>query len=447
MLFSVIIVKVLCVCGVISEPLVKSVNLNKLVGIPIPGKYYNPLDKEWNPSKVDWVGVISGCRASFRYEKRLSNFYIRAAAHDALSVREKFGGADGSLLLTDDELRRPENKHDLFAYTVSKNALELSKMYKASVADVLAVCAGVAVEFLGGPRIVRYNNTFPFMVGRIDLNSPNPGNALAKADINLTEFEKFATNRRLTMEEMTALMGTHSLIDSKGCLNVDGRSYCDPLVENCENISMFKWSNSYYEDVCKMNTTIYEFAKEVEVNVDNNFEYKEELCKYTSKKFKDDAAMDFEEAPETTDIIRITVEFVENSIMRVWNYTVNDAWLGKSCRGEHSGTNKQKEISSSMNRFKNSYNDWSEVYSRAYKKMVSTGANWSNFGGYPITGLECDSGYVSKVRGVKCNSCNVNFRMVKLALSGSNCPSSCVCRSSFKADDVYSKWALDEDVV
>jgi len=445
MLFNIVIV--LFVSSVISKPLVKSVNLNKLVGNPIPGKYYDPLDKNWGPSKVDWAGVISGCRASFRFEKRLSNFYIRAAAHDALSVRDNFGGADGSLLLTEDELRRPENKHDLFAYTVSKNALELSKMYRASVADVLAVCAGVAVEFLGGPRVLRYNNTFPFMVGRIDLNSPNPGNALAKADINLTEFENFAMNRRLTMEEMTALMGTHSLIDSKGCLNVDGKSYCDPLVENCDNISMFRWSNSYYDDVCKMNTTIYKSAKEVEVKVDNMFEYKEELCKYTSKKFKDDAAMDFEEAPETADIVRITVEFVENSIMKIWNYTVNDAWLGKSCRGEHNGSIKQKEISSSMKRFKNSYNDWSEVYSRAYKRMVSIGANWSNFVGYPITGFECDSGYISKVRGIRCNNCNINYNLMKNVRFSYNCSQSCMCRSSFKADDIYSKWALEEGEV
>lgn len=441
MFSRIVCVKIMIVSCVFGNPLVKSVNLDVLKGVLIPGKHYDPLDVSWNPSKVDWAGVISGCRASFRFEKRLANFYIRAAAHDALSVRENFGGADGSLLLTDDELRRPENKHDLFAYTVSKNALELSKKYRASVADVLAVCAGVAVEFLGGPTVVKYNSTFPFMVGRIDLNLPNPGNALAKADINLTEFETFATNRKLSMEEMTALMGTHSLIDSKGCLNVDSKTYCDPLVNNCDNISMFKWSNSYYDDVCRMNTTIHKVAKEVEVKVDNDFEYKTELCKYTSKKFKDDAAMEFVEVPDTIDILRITVEFVENTVMKAWNYTVNDAWLGKSCRGEHNGSIKQREISSSMNKFKSSYNEWNEVYSRAYKKMISIGANWSNFGGYPITGRECDSGYVSKIRGVKCNNCNANFRMFKISATAFNCPQSCVCRTAFKEDECYSAWA------
>jgi hypothetical protein len=439
MFFQVCFIIFVVISYVFSNPLVKSVNLNILAGKKIPNKHYDPLDISWSPSRVDWAGVISGCKASFRYEKRLCNFYIRAAAHDALSVRENFGGADGSLLLTDDELRRPENKHDLFAYTVSKNALKLSKMYRASVADVLAVCAGAAVEFLGGPEIVKYNNTTPFMVGRIDLHSPNPGNALAKADINLTEFEEFATNRKLSMEEMTALMGTHSLIDSKGCLNVDGETYCNPLIENCNNISMFKWSNSYYNDVCNMNTTLYKPAKEIEINIDNDFEYKKELCKYTSKTFKDEASIDFTEAPETTDIIKITVEFIENSIMKIWNYTVNDAWLGKSCRGEFTNSPKQKEISQSMNRFKNSHNDWNEVYSRAYKKMVSIGADWSNFGGYPITGYECNSGYVSKIRGIRCNNCNINFRMMPRS-NFLNCHTSCICRTSFKPEDIFSSW-------
>jgi len=36
----------------------------------------------------------------------LCNFYVRAAAHDSLSISEGYGGADGSLLLTEDEIRR-----------------------------------------------------------------------------------------------------------------------------------------------------------------------------------------------------------------------------------------------------------------------------------------------------------------------------------------------------
>jgi hypothetical protein len=81
---------------------------------------------KYNYFRVDWESVISGCHASFNFEKRLANFYIRAAAPDSLSISEGYGGPDGSLVITDDELRRPENKYDSFAFTVSKNALALA---------------------------------------------------------------------------------------------------------------------------------------------------------------------------------------------------------------------------------------------------------------------------------------------------------------------------------
>ena len=413
-------------CMYVVEAVYKKVNLDVVF------KYKKITNIKYDPSLVDWASVVSGCRASFRYEKRLANFYIRASAHDALSVKDGMGGADGSLLLTDDELRRPENKHDLFAYTVSKNARVLSERYNASVADVLAVCAGVAVEYLGGPLIVKYDREDPFFVGRVDLSSPNPANALARADTNVTEFVNFAKNRQLSVEEMTALMGTHSLLDSKGCLKLD-RTYCDPYVENCDNISMFKFSNSYYSDVCNTKINMYNPAKEVVVEVDSIFDRKQELCKYTSSHFKDEADLDFQEAPETTDIIKVVVEVIENGLAKLWNYTVNDAWLGMGCRGEV----KQEEVFTSMNKFKNSYNDWAGVYSRAYKKMVSIGALWSHYGGYPITGLECPSGYISTVRGVKCNMCIIPFRVFS---TGIVCPKACVCKTAIRNEEVFSEW-------
>lgn len=423
--------------SVIARPqAVKRVNLSKIFGLKIPSITYDP-------SRVDWASVISGCKASCRYEKRLCNFYIRASAHDALSVRDRVGGADGSLLLTEDELRRPENRHDHFAYIVSKNIIALSKRYRSSVADTLAVCAAVAVEFLGGPRIIEYNKVQPFLVGRLDSSSPNPANALAKADINITQFAEFGYTRGLTMEEMTSLMGTHSLIDSKGCLNVDGKSYCDPLTENCDNISMYTWSNSYYKDVCDIQTEIYDQPKEIEIEINHDFELKTALCKYTSKEFRKETQEDFEEVPETTDLINVVVEIIENgknNIMRLWNYTTNDAWLGKACRGEHDNSNYQKEIGVSMNKFKNEYSVWSSVYIRAYKKMVSLGAKWSNFGGYPIIGYECPSGYISSEHRVRCHQCSITFRQLNTMGFMFNCHPSCRCSTAFKDTDVYSEW-------
>ena len=106
---------------------------------------------KYNYYRIDWQSVISGCHASFNFEKRLANFYIRAAAHDSLSISEGYGGPDGSVLITDDELRRPENKYDSFAFTVSKNALSLANRFDTSVADIIAVCGAYAVQYLNGP--------------------------------------------------------------------------------------------------------------------------------------------------------------------------------------------------------------------------------------------------------------------------------------------------------
>ncbi len=58
--------------------------------------------------------VVSLLRAVFKHEKRLANFFIRSAFHDSLAVDVSqcpgagCGGADSSLLLTLEELVRPE---------------------------------------------------------------------------------------------------------------------------------------------------------------------------------------------------------------------------------------------------------------------------------------------------------------------------------------------------
>ena len=61
---------------------------------------WKPKTTSYDPTIVDWRSVIAGCRATCRYDRRLCNFYIRAAAHDSLSISEGFGGADGSIFLT-----------------------------------------------------------------------------------------------------------------------------------------------------------------------------------------------------------------------------------------------------------------------------------------------------------------------------------------------------------
>jgi len=409
---------------------------SKVLRVKLP--VWKPKTNGYNPRSVDWSGVISGCKAACRYEKRFCNFYIRAAAHDSLSVSEGYGGADGSLMLTEDEIRRSENNYDSFTYLLSKNVIALAQKYDASVADIIAVCGAVATEFLGGPKIIKYDKVQPFVVGRHDSIIPNPANALAPANMNTSDFSNFAKYRNLTIEEMTALMGTHSLLDEKGCLMKDG-SYCNPNTSDCSKTEMFTWSNTYYKETC---------TPKIRVNVPSvksnlplptvEFLQNHDKCKFTSPELKQ-KAIDLlnVELGGVLDpkalVTGIDTEFEDiswyngttNIVYKKWQYTIHDAWMGKACQKDLPQTDYNIKIGNSMNTFKNNQNTWETTYIRAYKKMVNTRAIWCAYGPYAITGDECHSGYVSSLPNVNCKLCKVN------------CPSSCRCKTAFNETEKF----------
>jgi len=410
---------------------------------------WKPKLSEYKPQNVDWNGVISGCRAACRFDKRLCNFYVRAIAHDALSISEGYGGADGSIILTQDEISRPENNYDSFAFILSKNVLALAKKYDSSVADILAVCGAVATEFHGGPKIIKQDKVQPFLVGRLDNIVPNPGKSLAAANLNTMGFSTFAQKRNLTIEEMTALMGSHSLLDTTGCLKTNG-VMCDPRKEPCQDLAMYKWSNRYYKDVCTPNIRInIPRVKSTLPFQTVEFWRLQKICKFTSKQLRDRAVgvFDLELIPVNggpidqnalvTDLGLPTEDitwFDSKFISRPWNYTINDAYLGLACQGKLENTEYNKKIRISMNTFKNSKESWDTMYIRAYKKMINTGVNWSVKGGLAITGDECPSGYkINNVVNMNCVLCNEKAR-----ISGTyKCLANCKCSSAFNHDVAF----------
>lgn len=393
----------------------------------------------YDVTKIDWESVISGCHASFNYEKRLANFYIRTAAHDALAIHDGYGGPDGSILLNKDELSRSENNYDSFTYKVSKNAIALSKKFGTSIADIIAVCGAYAVTYLGGPVIISNNTNNTILVGRIDSNIPNPSHQLVPADANTDLFNKYSIKFNFTLEEFTALLGSHTIIDDKTCLNTDHKTYCDPLVNSCTNISMFTWDNFYYNDLCNRNIIMEENSFAIDFKLTKLDHIKNNLCKFTSKHFKDKILQDIEvednlnvnqilginkrmldinnrvklviennfnkkslgtdkpndlfNDPEILFREKMRVTIFEDNKHKLWPYTVNDAWLGQACQNKLTDTPYNKEIRESMLKFQNNTNYWNEIYIRAYNKMINNNANWVNGKGVPITGKECDSGY------------------------------------------------------
>lgn len=414
---------------------------NKVIRVKLPS--WKPKEKFYNPRKVDWVSVISGCEAACRYEKRLCNFYVRAAAHDSLSVSEGFGGADGSLLLTDDELRRSENNYDNFAFLLSKNALALAKKYDTSVADIVAVCGAVATEFLGGPKIIKSDHNQPFLVGRHDRTVPNPTNALAPANMNTTEFSVFSKTKNLTIEEMTALMGSHTLLDEKGCLNKDN-TYCDPTTSNCKDILIYDWSNIYYKETCVPKITINNpRALSTLPLPTRNFFVHQDLCKFTSQEFRksqqdllDQELVELNPDPNTLvtnqelELEDVTWYDDVTKIAKKWMYTIHDAWMGKACQDDSDlpKTDYNNQIRISMNKFKDDSKEWDTTYIRAYKKMINTGAIWNKKGGFPISGLECNSGYESYIPKINCRICNIKYN---------TCHRSCKCKTAFNENEAF----------
>jgi hypothetical protein len=411
---------------------------------------WKPKTTSYDPTIVDWSSVIAGCRASCRFERRLCNFYVRAAAHDSFSISEGYGGADGSLLLTQDEIRRAENRYDDFSFILSKNALALAKRYNSSVADVIAVCGAVATEFLGGPKIVELNTDQPFLVGRFDKVVPNPVNQLAPANIDTLGFSNFAQKHNLSIDEMTALMGSHSLIDERGCERTNG-NHCDPTLEPCLDLRMFRWSNKYFRDVCSPNVRINVPPRRSSFPL-RTFQFlrNEEICKFTSAEFRKKATDEFEAEiitlhagvlPQPND----NVIEVENELedvtwsglsigIKPWIYTLHDAWMGNACSGKLPNNPHNNAIKTSMNTFKDNSVTWDQTYIRAYKKMVNLGASFAGTG-FAITGDECPSGYASALKDVvlDCSLCNESARRTAQSVGTGtySCPPNCKCSTAF----------------
>jgi len=324
--------------------------------------------------------------------------------------------------------------------------LSLAKKFNSSVADIISVCGAVATEFLGGPTIITYDRHHPFLVGRHDRDVPNPANSLAPANLNTTGFSQFAEKRNLTLEEMTALMGSHALLDEKGCLMNNG-SMCNPHKSPCTDLKMFTWTNIYYKETCipkiRINnppalSTLPLPTKEFLMN--------QQMCKFTSVELREKTMGILTQeivdplggvldpkavvgGPDTE--FEDVTWFNQSTISKKWDYTIHDAWMGKACQNDIEKSITNDNIGEYMRKFRDYPNYWNKIYIRAYKKMINTGATWNKHGGMPIHGKECISGFVSDIHE-NCKLCHANeygdlFK----------CPQSCRCKTSFNSTEIF----------
>jgi hypothetical protein len=102
-----------------------------------------------------------------------------------------------SLLLTKDELLRPENDYDRFSTITSRAMKKIASFEDASIADVLAVCGAVAIEVASkGRNKVLGVGGKNMRVGRLDSITPAPENQLLPGDAPTSDFAEFWVKHR-----------------------------------------------------------------------------------------------------------------------------------------------------------------------------------------------------------------------------------------------------------
>ncbi|KAG2440724.1 hypothetical protein HXX76_003581 [Chlamydomonas incerta] len=391
--------------------------------------------QKYDPRTKDWVSVVGTCRELFQYEKRLASFFIRASFHDSMAVDvsqcpgPNCGGADASLLLSIEEMARPENAYDDFSVLAARAAKKIASFFDISVADTLAVCAAVAPEVLskGRIKILTGSGAGVLRVGRLDSIRPSPPGNLPPSTANVDEFTAFWAARGITAAEATALMGSHALLDTQACFN--GRAindYCNPATSDCSNVRMFRWENHYYKDICSPTLSITPVAPDeldpMETPIvgmtqpEVDAEAKQEMCKFTSKEGRAMAMNNLAQVrrgartetvvPPEPVIVSWTNKNCRGGAAyginvteqcphaHLWFYTSNDAYLGQACQGVGS-TAAASAVRTSARSFVKDQTAWDTTYRAAYVKMVTSFATWSQIATtYPtyINGGECASG-------------------------------------------------------
>ncbi len=383
-----------------------------------------------------------------------------------------FGGSDGSVLLNDEERLREDNVYDGMSNKMFNNAKTIAVKFGCSVADVLAVCGSEATRYLGGPDIIQFDVNDPFLVGRLD-SIVAGADELPPRDADIATFAALATKFGFTLEELTALIGSHSIVANKACqVGGMGGDWCNPLVQDCrDEVDAFKWNNSFFNEACATDVTLQTSVKNklgladpTPFTTENkDLVYQGEACKFTSDLWQfPSAAAEIAHLEDTHggfEPIEATVAGQFDPIVPAinpvtgrkkapltWPYTGNDVHLAHACQRKLDQANADNvAVGDAMNKFKDGL-QWDPVYVHSYKKMLSLHAKWAVGSGYPITGFECPSGYKLTPEGVIkygaktlaakqhiCQSCNVNY----LNVADHVCPPECVCYTAIPDDKMF----------
>lgn len=180
---------------------------------------------------------------------------IRQGFHDAAAwdTSSSYGGADGSLLLNDDEFARPENKglEDIGAQT--KTWYSEYEEYGISMADLIQTAALVAtVSCPGGPRIRHF-------VGRKDDSTAAPPNLLPLPEQDADYLVSLFAAKTFDANDLVALVGAHTAAKQK---------FVDPARSGVsEDSTPNTWDTKFYSETLQGdNTTIFIFHSDKSIS-------------------------------------------------------------------------------------------------------------------------------------------------------------------------------------
>jgi hypothetical protein len=157
----------------------------------------------WDYVVQDLVEIFTQCDGTC---SRLARSAVRFGFHDAAAwdLNATFGGADGSLFLSDDEINRPENNGLQAWRTKGLEILDKYSDYGVGAADFAQFAHNVATVVCPlGPRTLTY-------VGREDSSTANLENLLPSVTSDADTLINLFSDKSTTFVDLAALVGAHT---------------------------------------------------------------------------------------------------------------------------------------------------------------------------------------------------------------------------------------------
>ncbi|KAI0376438.1 putative class II peroxidase [Hypomontagnella monticulosa] len=205
-----------------------------------------------------WYYVVDELKQSFTDSNgctALARGAIRQGFHDAATWDKysSYGGADGSLLLSDEELARSDNKglEDIAAQT--KQWYQKYQGYGVGMADLIQTAAITATVCCpGGPRIRHF-------VGRKDDSRAGPTGKLPLPEQDAKALIDLFTAKTFTSNDLVALVGAHTVSTQK---------FVDPSRSGAsQDTTPSTWDlNFYKETIAGDNKTIFIFHSDKSIS-------------------------------------------------------------------------------------------------------------------------------------------------------------------------------------